>query len=87
VQFRNDSVSVSLENEVHEFNMHYRPLWDWVLDLLRDKHLAPHFVFDAQHLSKFNGERFVCFIDEPWTADAFWNAQVCFNTLIYCLFL
>ncbi|KAG2116194.1 hypothetical protein BD769DRAFT_1629852 [Suillus cothurnatus] len=74
-RFRNDSVSVSLENEVHEFNMHYRPLWDWVLDLLRDKRLAPHFVFDAQHLSKFNGERFVCFIDEPWTADAFWNAQ------------
>ncbi|KAG2104264.1 hypothetical protein BD769DRAFT_1630826 [Suillus cothurnatus] len=68
VQFRNDSVSVSLENEVHEFNMHYRPLWDWVLDLLRDKRLAPHFVFDAQ-------QRFVRFIDEPWTADAFWNAQ------------
>jgi hypothetical protein len=57
--------------------MHYRPLWDWVLDLLRDSCLAYHFVFDAQHLSKFNGEQFVRFIDEPWTADAFWNAQVC----------
>ncbi|KAG1878857.1 hypothetical protein F4604DRAFT_2000136 [Suillus subluteus] len=55
--------------------MHYRPLWDWVLDLLQDSRLAYHFVFDAQRLSKFNGEQFVHFIDEPWTADTFWNAQ------------
>ncbi|KAG1850125.1 hypothetical protein F4604DRAFT_1934564 [Suillus subluteus] len=26
-------------------------------------------------LYKFNGMRFVCFINEPWTADAFWDAQ------------
>jgi hypothetical protein len=57
--------------------MHYHPLWDWALDLLQDKHLAYHFVFDTQRLSKFNGERFVRFINEPCTADAFWNAQVC----------
>ncbi|KAG1785854.1 uncharacterized protein HD556DRAFT_1450294 [Suillus plorans] len=68
-------ISVPLGNEVREFDMHYRPLWDWVLDLLRDKRLAPHFVFDAQRLSKFNGERFVRFIYEPWTANAFWKAQ------------
>ncbi|KAG1896735.1 uncharacterized protein F5891DRAFT_1245689 [Suillus fuscotomentosus] len=74
-RFQNDAVSVPLRNEVLEFDMHYRPLWDWVLDLLRDKRLAPHFVFDAQCLSKFNGERFVRFIDEPWTADVFWKAQ------------
>ncbi|KIK31402.1 hypothetical protein CY34DRAFT_103341, partial [Suillus luteus UH-Slu-Lm8-n1] len=42
--------------------------------------LAPHFVFDAQRLSKFDGERFVCFIDKPWTTDAFWNVQVCFKS-------
>ncbi|KAG1735756.1 hypothetical protein EDB19DRAFT_1896182 [Suillus lakei] len=74
-RFQHDTVSVPFEKEVHKFNMHYRPLWDWALDLLRDQHLAPHFVFDAQCLSKFNGEQFVCFIDELWTADAFWNAQ------------
>ncbi|KAG1840639.1 hypothetical protein F4604DRAFT_1598758 [Suillus subluteus] len=61
-RFQNDTVSVPFDSEVHEFEMHYRPLWDWGLDLLRDKYLAPHF-------------RFVRFIDEPWTADAFWNAQ------------
>ncbi|KAG2156288.1 hypothetical protein DEU56DRAFT_867752 [Suillus clintonianus] len=55
--------------------MHYHPLWDWALDLLQDRRLVPHFVFDAQCLSKFNEERFVHFINEPWTADAFWSAQ------------
>jgi len=70
-------VSVEHHNETHEFEMHYCPLWDWALDLLRDSRLAYHFVFDAQRLSKFNGEQFVRFIDESWTADAFWNAQIC----------
>ncbi|KAG2142230.1 uncharacterized protein EDB93DRAFT_1241592 [Suillus bovinus] len=68
-------LSVPLGDKVHKFDMHYHPLWDWVLDLLRDKHLTPHFIFNAQCLSKFNRERFVCFIDEPWTANAFWTAQ------------
>ncbi|KAG2116408.1 uncharacterized protein F5147DRAFT_758075 [Suillus discolor] len=46
-QFQKDVVSVEYDNETHEFEMHYHPLWDW----------------------------FVHFINEPWTADAFWNAQ------------
>ncbi|KAG1838070.1 hypothetical protein F4604DRAFT_1998347 [Suillus subluteus] len=73
--FQKDVVSVEHRDETHKFEMHYRPLWDWALDLLQDCRLAYHFVFDAQRLSKFNGEQFVRFIDEPWTADAFWNAQ------------
>ncbi|KAG1822156.1 hypothetical protein EV424DRAFT_1321938, partial [Suillus variegatus] len=67
--FQVDVVSVPYKNKVHEFDMHYRPLWEWALDMLRDRRLAPHFVFDAQRLYKFNGTHFVRFIDEPWTAD------------------
>ncbi|KAG2061016.1 hypothetical protein BDR06DRAFT_966818 [Suillus hirtellus] len=44
--------------------------------MLQDSHLAPHFVFDAQCLYKFNDTCFVHFIDELWTAEAFWDAQV-----------
>ncbi|KAG2121427.1 hypothetical protein DEU56DRAFT_873780 [Suillus clintonianus] len=73
--FQVDVVSVLYQKKVHEFDMHYRPLWEWALDMLRDRRLAPHFVFDAQRLYKFNGTRFVRFIDEPWTANAFWDAQ------------
>jgi hypothetical protein len=67
------------KGEAHEYKMYSRCLWSWALDLMRDSRFAPHFVFDAQRLYKFNGERFVRFIDEPWTANAFWDAQVCFR--------
>jgi hypothetical protein len=33
-------------------------------------------VFDAQRFSKFDGKTFVRFIDEPFTAETFWNVQV-----------
>ncbi|KAI5987001.1 hypothetical protein EDC04DRAFT_2527433, partial [Pisolithus marmoratus] len=58
-----------------EFDVHYRPLWDWAMDILQDPHLQPHFVWDAQCLYKCNGECFECFIDEPWTGDRWWNIQ------------
>ncbi|KAL4062327.1 hypothetical protein J3A83DRAFT_4110273, partial [Scleroderma citrinum] len=50
---------------------------DWACDLLKDPHVGLNFVFDAQCLSKFDGTSFVHFIDEPWTANEFWNVQVC----------
>ncbi|KAF9245417.1 hypothetical protein BU15DRAFT_85700 [Melanogaster broomeanus] len=58
-----------------EFEVHFRPLWDWAMDLLQDPLLAPHFTWDAQRLYKHNGTRFERFIDEPWTADRWWNVQ------------
>ncbi|KAF9223570.1 hypothetical protein BS17DRAFT_706213 [Gyrodon lividus] len=45
--------------------------------------LAPHFVWDAQCLYKHNGEHFEHFIHEPWTANCWWNLQVC--TSYYCV--
>ncbi|KAG2126252.1 uncharacterized protein EDB93DRAFT_1109752, partial [Suillus bovinus] len=44
-------------------------------DLLRDPCLFPHFTFDAQRLSKFDGQNFVHFVDEPFTAQDFWDVQ------------
>lgn len=59
------------------FPFFHRSLWDWAVDLLQDPEVGPHFVFDAQQLSKFDGEKFVRYIHEPWTANAFWEHQVC----------
>jgi hypothetical protein len=42
-----------------------------------DPFLVPHFQWDAQRLSKFDGTKYVRFIDEPTTADRFWDIQVC----------
>ncbi|KAG1801818.1 hypothetical protein EV424DRAFT_1474720 [Suillus variegatus] len=54
---------------------YFRSLWDWGVDLLRHPDIGPHCVFDAQRLSKFDGDSFIRFIDEPWTTDAFWECQ------------
>jgi hypothetical protein len=76
VQFNKKKIEVPYKQANVELEVWSRPLWDWATDLLHDPHIAPSFIWDAQRLSKFNGSRFVRFIDEPWTADDFWDAQV-----------
>lgn len=75
-------MKVKYKKEERSFDVHYRPLWDWALDLLREPSLSPHFVWDAQRLYKHNGERFVRFVDEPWTGDRWWQLQVCTQIMI-----
>ena len=69
--------------ENREFEVYHKSIWDWACDLLRDPRIGPHITFDAQRLFKYNGEKFVRFIDEPWTANSFWDFQVC--SLIYII--
>ncbi|KIK80258.1 hypothetical protein PAXRUDRAFT_159113, partial [Paxillus rubicundulus Ve08.2h10] len=47
-------------------------------NLLKDPQISPYCVSDAQRLSKFDGTSSLRFVDEPYTADSFWNAQVYF---------
>jgi hypothetical protein len=72
---------MTYEDKSWDFEVYYRDLWEWAADLLRDPRLFPHLTFDAQRLSKFDGEKFVRFIDEPYTADAFWDLQVCIRAV------
>ncbi|KAL4081227.1 hypothetical protein J3A83DRAFT_4356012 [Scleroderma citrinum] len=76
-QFTKDVISVQPvdDPELETFPVYHQSLWDWACDLLKDPHVGPNFVFDAQCLSKFDGTSFVHFIDEPWTANEFWNVQ------------
>ncbi|KAG0705638.1 hypothetical protein DFH29DRAFT_980865 [Suillus ampliporus] len=73
--FEKDTIVVPLGDTDMEYMVYFHPLWDWAVDLLRHPIIGPHFIFDAQRLSKFDGHTFVRFIDEPWTADAFWDCQ------------
>jgi hypothetical protein len=59
-----------------EYTVFFHSLWDWGVDLLQHPDIGLHCIFDAQQLSKFDGDSFIRFIDEPWTADAFWECQV-----------
>jgi len=58
-------ISAPYDGKLWDFDVHYWDLWELATDLLGNPSLFPHFTFDAQHLSKFNGKTFVCFVDEP----------------------
>ncbi|KAJ6518357.1 hypothetical protein DFH09DRAFT_1264672 [Mycena vulgaris] len=73
--FEKGSVTIQYKNEDKSFDTYTRPLWDWARSLIQDPRLASCFVWDAEKVYKFNGESYVRFYHEPWTADAFWAAQ------------
>ncbi|KAJ7266146.1 hypothetical protein C8J57DRAFT_1450596 [Mycena rebaudengoi] len=57
------------KKEDQTFEMHARPLWDWARDLIQDPRLSSFFSY------KYDGDKFVCFFTEPWTANALWEVQ------------
>ncbi|KAJ7460514.1 hypothetical protein B0H11DRAFT_2286132 [Mycena galericulata] len=73
--FEKGTITIQYKNEDKTFDTHTRPLWDWARSLVQDPRLATCFVWDAEKAYKFNGDSYVRFYHEPWTADAFWAAQ------------
>jgi len=55
-QFKKEVISVPHRDQEHNFDVWYRPLWDWACDLLKDPRLSPHFMFDAQCLYQYDGQ-------------------------------
>lgn len=60
------------------FSMYYRPIWDWCCSIMANPQLVSQFHWNAQHNYKYTGGSFERFIDEPWTADGWWDLQVSF---------
>ncbi|KAK0207308.1 hypothetical protein IW262DRAFT_1302901 [Armillaria fumosa] len=75
IPFEKSTITVSLRGDDYTYDVYWRNLWTWALDLIQDPTLEPYFVWDAVQLSKWNGQAFQRFIDEPWTAQAFWDLQ------------
>ncbi|KAG1777608.1 hypothetical protein EV702DRAFT_1045347 [Suillus placidus] len=75
MKFTKEVISVPYDGKMWDFDVHYRDLWELATDLLQDPRIFPHFTFDAQHLSKFDGQTFIRFIDEPFTVQDFWDVQ------------
>ncbi|KAI0700322.1 hypothetical protein BC835DRAFT_1304172 [Cytidiella melzeri] len=73
--FTAEEITIPYKGQLKTFEFHSRPLWDWILSQVRDPLLAPHFKWDAQRLSKFDGTKWVRFYDEPWTASKFAEVQ------------
>jgi hypothetical protein len=71
-------VSVPYKGKEKFFDVSHRSLWDWATDLVAHPQMACHFRWDAERIYRSNGHRI---FHEPWTADAFWNAQVCVHII------
>ena len=75
-------------DEIREYMVHFRPLWDWTLSLLSDSTLSSFFVWDAVkifQLDEKTNTRMRIF-DEPWTGDLLWKIQVyCFSVSNFVL--
>ncbi|KAL1938432.1 hypothetical protein VTO73DRAFT_11672 [Trametes versicolor] len=63
------------EQEPRKFPFHCRPLFEWGLSLLADPVLATKFSWHAVRHYKYDGETWERFVDEPNTADAWWNLE------------
>ncbi|KAK0209734.1 hypothetical protein IW262DRAFT_1302020 [Armillaria fumosa] len=74
--FEKSTVTVRLRNKDYTYDVYRRNLWEWALELVQNPLLEPHFIWDAVQLSKWNGDAFEKFVDEPWTAQAFWDLQL-----------
>lgn len=70
------TVAAEYKGVKEEFQFQHRPLWGWIEGQVQDPKLVPYFHWDAQRLYKYDGTRWVRYIEDPWTADMFWDVQV-----------
>jgi hypothetical protein len=62
--------------------MYARPIDEWCLELLDNPSIISQIHWDAERHYKYNGVRWVRFIDEPWTADEWWEVQVFYLSIL-----
>ncbi|KAJ7111639.1 hypothetical protein C8R43DRAFT_1091525 [Mycena crocata] len=73
--FERGAITIQYKKEDRTFDTYTRPLWNWARHLVEDPRLVSTLVWDAEKVHKFNGDTYVRFYHEPWTADGFWAAQ------------
>lgn len=71
---------VDYKNEPQKFDIQIREPWDWVMEIIKSESLCPKISWDAERRYRWDGSLWERIIDEPWTADAWWDAQVSSNS-------
>ena len=69
-------VQYAQEPSPRTYPFFHRPVWDWLLSIVQDPFLAPHFIWYPYRQYKYIEQHWVRFVDEPYTADRWWNIQV-----------
>ncbi|KAJ8462259.1 hypothetical protein ONZ45_g18001 [Pleurotus djamor] len=75
--FTKTQITVPFDDKEVPFDVWKRPIWDWIMKVVQDPRLAPHFEWDAKQLFKFDGETqdWVRFYEEPMSGDLCWKIQ------------
>ena len=76
-QFERHVVTVQYKGEDVSHDFYCCDVYQYLKDIVCNPYLFKEMVFDAQILSKFNGQEFVRFYDEPWTGKRWYELQVC----------
>ena len=82
-QFQRHVIEREFEGEKKSYETWCRPLWSWVMDHLIDPEIVRHFEWDAQKISRYNGEGYSRVFTEPWTGTRFWDVQVGFRAVSF----
>ncbi|KAL0059303.1 hypothetical protein AAF712_013951 [Marasmius tenuissimus] len=78
-RFQTAQILVPYCNENRTYDAYFRPLMDWIREIVQDEQLSPLMQWDARQHRRFNGKEMERFVDEPWTANSWWNAQTRIN--------
>ncbi|KAJ3763493.1 hypothetical protein EV360DRAFT_66284 [Lentinula raphanica] len=75
--FEKDVVSVPYRNETEEYELLYRPIWDWLQELLLNPDIVSRMQWDARRLYKYDvaSGTWKHFIEEAWSAESWWSVQ------------
>jgi hypothetical protein len=90
LKFEQESVTAPYKGKPQQLDVWVRPMWTWIEDMLQNEDLIDHFEWDACQRWRFDEDEdsWVRFYDEPWTADRFWEIQVCsIYHLLSCVIL
>ncbi|KAJ3832869.1 hypothetical protein F5878DRAFT_591241 [Lentinula raphanica] len=78
IKFQKAEIPVPFRDQEPEiFELHYRPAWDWLQELLRDTMLASQMEWDAQRMYRYDSvsNSWKRFIEEAWSANTWWKIQ------------
>ncbi|KAF8895008.1 hypothetical protein CPB84DRAFT_1816018 [Gymnopilus junonius] len=81
--FEHRTFKAEYKGEDLEFNVSTRPIFSWIEELADDANIIPTFEWDAMHCYKYDGLRWVRFVDEPWTGDDWWDIQASWSFYFY----
>ncbi|TEB31163.1 hypothetical protein FA13DRAFT_1629677, partial [Coprinellus micaceus] len=68
-------VEAEYDGEIIKFPVWRMDTEKWMLDILYSPALRSKLRFDAERLFQHDGEKFVRFYNEPWTANRWWKVQ------------